>query len=121
MTLFVEVALPVPLTKTFTYRIPSELEGSVGKGSIVCCPFGSRLMNGVVWQISSSYEGTYEIRDILDVISSASCMNENLFRLCEWLSVYYCQPLGQVVEHAIFPGLKKVDYLLVQTNYLNLN
>ncbi|MEZ5989041.1 MAG: primosomal protein N' [Planctomycetota bacterium] len=45
---FASVALDLPLTKEFTYRVPGPLLGRVDRGSRVRVPFGKRLLSGVV-------------------------------------------------------------------------
>jgi primosomal protein N' (replication factor Y) len=46
-----EVALAVPLRRTFTYAIPTSLEGRVKAGSRVVVPFRRRAMIGVVVEV----------------------------------------------------------------------
>ena len=42
LTLFVQVALPLPLD-TFTYRVPFELNDTIQKGQLVAVYFGRRI------------------------------------------------------------------------------
>ena len=44
----VDVAVPVPVRSTFTYRVPPALARRVRVGSRVLVPFGSRLLTGYV-------------------------------------------------------------------------
>ena len=45
---YCEVALPVPLRTTFTYRVPDALDELVVPGARVVVPFRNRAMIGVV-------------------------------------------------------------------------
>ncbi|MEG0701706.1 MAG: hypothetical protein RR442_09325, partial [Muribaculaceae bacterium] len=42
MPQYVEVILPLPLYSTFTYHIPSSIDGEVKIGSRVLVPFGRK-------------------------------------------------------------------------------
>ena len=52
--LFAEVAIPVPVRQTFTYRIPAALDGRVVPGLPVNVPFGRRSAEGFVVSIGDS-------------------------------------------------------------------
>jgi hypothetical protein len=43
---FVEVALPLPLRQTFTYRLPAGLQDNVKLGARLLVPFGKRQLTG---------------------------------------------------------------------------
>ena len=45
---YVEVALPVPLRRVFTYGVPDSLRGSLRCGSRVAVSFNRRKLAGVV-------------------------------------------------------------------------
>jgi len=45
---YIEVALPLPLRKTFTYEVPAELRAEVSPGKRILVPFGRRLLTGFV-------------------------------------------------------------------------
>ena len=47
----VEVAVPVPLGRAFTYEVPEALAAKVAVGSRVYCPFGGRRTLGVVLRV----------------------------------------------------------------------
>ena len=51
---FCEVALPVPLRTTFTYRVPDALDELVVPGARVVVPFRNRAMIGVVLEASQN-------------------------------------------------------------------
>ncbi|MDP7386185.1 MAG: hypothetical protein QF593_09160, partial [Nitrospinota bacterium] len=47
---FVEVAVPIPVDRTFTYRAPKSMRdrGRPRRGERVRVPFGGRVLTGVV-------------------------------------------------------------------------
>ena len=45
---YVDVALPVPLRRTFTYAVPRALAGQVKRGARVAVPFARRKAVGIL-------------------------------------------------------------------------
>ena len=79
VTYFADVLLPLPLSTTFTYRIPVELEDRVFFGIRVIVPFGrNKLLSGIVSKIHTQtpqVQAKY-ILDILDtqpIITTQQC------------------------------------------------
>ncbi|HWV58493.1 MAG TPA: hypothetical protein VNZ57_13650, partial [Longimicrobiales bacterium] len=96
--MLVEVALPLPLPRTFTYRVPG---GSVAVGSRVLVPFRSRQQIGWVVEASAEAPETGEIRDISRVLDAEPAVPAELLELCRWVADYYVAPLGQVLRAAL--------------------
>ena len=63
MSAYVQVALPVPLFKTFTYAVPEEWADRDLVGMRVSVPFGRRTMTGVIVEERESTE-LDRVRDI---------------------------------------------------------
>jgi primosomal protein N' (replication factor Y) len=103
---YAEVAVPVPLRRAFTYRIPDALVPSVRPGSLVQVPFGTRVVDGFVLglQAASPREDVKEISGVEDPELS---LPETVMALCRWVSDYYLAPLGEVLRAALPAGLGK--------------
>ena len=43
---FVEAVLPLPLRRSFTYRVPEPLRSKIGLGARLLLPFGKRSLTG---------------------------------------------------------------------------
>jgi len=101
---FVDVALPVPLHKTFTYSVPPEFQSAVAPGMRVLVPFGKRSHTGVIVHVSkrSSVSGIRPLQDLLDVTPTYA---QDLLRLTQWISEYYMAPWGEVLRTAAPHGL----------------
>ncbi|MCI0459197.1 MAG: hypothetical protein L0Z62_19750, partial [Gemmataceae bacterium] len=67
---FCEVALPVPLHETFTYRVPPGLAAQVCVGGRVLVPFRQRKLVGVVTAVSPVPRFRARLRDILQVVDT---------------------------------------------------
>lgn len=102
--LFAEVAVPLGLATTLTYRIPPELQGSVRVGSRVGVPLGPRLLTAFVVDVTgtSSVAASTKLRDIAEVFDGGEpAYDERLLRLCRWAADYYLAPLGEMLKVAL--------------------
>jgi primosomal protein N' (replication factor Y) (superfamily II helicase) len=65
----VDIALPVPLDRIFTYLVPPELAGAVELGRRVLVPFGRKKLSGVIVGFPTS-PPAHSLRPLLDVLDS---------------------------------------------------
>ncbi len=92
---YVEVALPLPLFRTFTYRVDEG--GFPPEGSRVLVPF--RRKEGVGWVVGvGDPEGLGRIRPILDRLDETPSLSPELLTLARWMAEYYVAPLGIVIR-----------------------
>ena len=103
---YAEVAIPIPLRRVFTYRIPDAMLGSVGPGAVVQVPFGRRNATGFV--VGLAREAVFpEIKDIAGVEEAELSVPADVLDLCRWVSDYYLASLGEVLRAALPAGLGK--------------
>ena len=97
----VEVALPLPLYRTFVYRlVGGPLPSS---GTRVLVPF--RRSEAIGWVVGpGDPAGIRGIRDVLDVLEREPSVPEELIRLARWMSRYYVAPLGLTLK-SMLPAL----------------
>jgi primosomal protein N' (replication factor Y) len=99
MPAYCEVALPVPLDRTFTYAVR---EGQrPRRGARVIVPFRSEKLIGVVTSLSERAPQEYEVRSleaVLDEDSEDPLLSDHLLTLGEWMAQYYLAPLGEVLR-----------------------
>lgn len=96
--MLVDVALPLPIPRTFTYRLEG---GEVPEGTRVLVPFGRRRLIG--WVVGRA-TGEVELERVLnvhEVLEETPSLPRDLFRLCQWVADYYLAPLGQVLRAAL--------------------
>ena len=55
------------LDKAFTYLIPKELELKIKVGMKVLVPFNTRLVHGIVLEITDKYTDNYELKSIVRI------------------------------------------------------
>ncbi|MYG82128.1 MAG: primosomal protein N', partial [Gemmatimonadetes bacterium] len=92
----VEVALPVPVRRLFTYRVAGAPPPA---GTAVRVPFRKRTLTG--WVVGGGTE-VAGVRDVLGVMDSRLGAGSELLELARWIADYYVAPLG-VVLRAMLP------------------
>ncbi|HEY5331091.1 MAG TPA: primosomal protein N' [Acidobacteriaceae bacterium] len=96
MSLYCDVALPVPLDRAFTY----ELRGLAAEvGARVLVPFGGQRLVGVVVGVhDNAPEAGVEVKPVEMVLDAAALLPEHLMELARWIAGYYVAPLGEVLR-----------------------
>jgi len=100
MAQLVDVALPIPLFRTFTYEVNGDAAHAVATGSRVVVPFRQRREIGIVVGEGKLREGVSP-RRVLEVPDSEPVIDPPLLALCRWLSEYYVTPLGVALRCAL--------------------
>ncbi|HEU0012736.1 MAG TPA: primosomal protein N' [Longimicrobium sp.] len=105
--MFVEVALPLPLPRTFTYAVPPELRGQAREGARVLVPFGKDERIGWIDRLAQAPapERAGRIKPISGVLDAVPTAPRSILRLCRWIGDYYLAPLGIVLRTALPTGL----------------
>jgi primosomal protein N' (replication factor Y) (superfamily II helicase) len=103
----VEVALPVPLFRNFTYSVGAEVEGSAAVGCRAVVPFRQRSEIGIVVATGEPRAGI-EPKPVIELPDVQPVVNDVLLRLCRWISEYYVVPLGVVLRSALPAALTGV-------------
>ncbi|MGA8940892.1 MAG: primosomal protein N' [Acidobacteriaceae bacterium] len=96
MSVYCDVALPVPLDRAFTYELGG-LEAEVGARVMV--PFGGQRLVGVVVGLHDVAPGDgVEVKRVQQVMDEAALLPDELMELGKWVAAYYCAPLGEVLR-----------------------
>jgi primosomal protein N' (replication factor Y) len=100
MPAFCDIALPIPLDTTFTYRVPNGnalLSNGAQPvvGGRVLVPFREQRLSGVVVALHDR-EPSVKTKSVLQVLDTAPVLDEHLMRLAGWIAEYYLAPLGEV-------------------------
>ncbi|HEX8713834.1 MAG TPA: hypothetical protein VF730_18310, partial [Terracidiphilus sp.] len=105
MPAYCEVALPVPLDRTFTYALREEQLPR--RGSRVIAPFKNEKLIGVVTAAETKAPPDVEVRYLEAVLDEEPLLGEHLLALAEWIAQYYIAPLGEVLR-AMLPLMAEV-------------
>src|SRR5947209_13633443 len=95
--LYCDVALPVPVSRSFTYSLPLTLRHRVKPGCRVLVPFGSRNLTGVVLRTSNETP-SQDTREALKLLDEEPVLDAQLLHLGHWIADYYCAPIGEVFK-----------------------
>jgi len=96
VSVYCDVALPVPLDRAFTYEL-GELEAEVGARVMV--PFGGQRLVGVVVGLHDVAPGDdVEVKRVQQVMDDVALLPGELMELGRWVAGYYCAPLGEVLR-----------------------
>jgi primosomal protein N' (replication factor Y) len=94
---FIDVSLPVPLARAFTYGLPETLRHRAKPGCRIVVPFGSRKMTGVILK-AHNHAPDVETREALRLLDEEPVFDAKLLDLGRWVAEYYCAPLGDVLR-----------------------
>jgi primosomal protein N' (replication factor Y) len=108
----VDIALPVPLDRVFTYLVPPELSAAVELGRRVIVPFGRKKLSGVIVGFPASAP-PYALRPLTDVIDSRPTFSDEMLKLTRWMADYYMTPWGEVLKTASPQGTAASSRLMV--------
>lgn len=104
----IQVAVPVPLRRTFDYRIPEKTPWPP-LGVRVQVPFGRRhrLVGVVVGRRDHSDVPAARLKSIVQVLDVEPLLSEDMLALLIRVSEYYHHPLGEVVAAALPVSLRQ--------------
>jgi primosomal protein N' (replication factor Y) (superfamily II helicase) len=109
--MFAEVAIPLNLHQTFTYRLPGSFAASARPGCRVLVPFGKQLLTGYVVDLFESLEETgqnseeIEIKEVEELFDTEPLVTPELLDLTKWIADYYYAPWGEVIKSCLPAGI----------------
>src|SRR5688572_9057443 len=92
--MLLEVALPVPLPRTFTYRSATP----IAPGTRVHVQFSGRRLTGLVTGPAPEGRPLKNLRDIETILESEPSVPADLLELARWIADYYLAPIGVVLR-----------------------
>ena len=102
-----EIAFPVPLHRTFYYRMPSALEASATSGLRALVPFGFRQAAGVIVRLLKDSEadlsGFREVKSVIKLLDEKPVFKDDIVELAFWIRDRWNSPVGLSLE-AFFGG-----------------
>ncbi|AMC10122.1 primosomal protein N' [Lutibacter profundi] len=102
MNYFINVILPIPLQKLFTYKITEAEATFLSKGMRVAVEFGkSKVYTALVYKIHNEPPIGYEAKDIHQILDETPIVNEFQLKHWEWIANYYMCSLGEVYRAAM--------------------
>lgn len=106
---YCELYVPLPLEGGFTYKIPEEMDITLGMRVVV--PFGSRSLTGFVTKIFDTppdLPATIEIKEIKKSLDTEPIFGTQEIELARWIARFYLCSVGEALS-AILPSAKRVS------------
>ena len=100
----VEVALPVPSRKTFTYLLPKGQEKQI-TGKRVMVPLGPRTVTGLILGPRPQPSSHNSLKKVFRVLDKEPLLSRTMIDLGQWISDYYMSPIGETLRAMLPPGL----------------
>jgi primosomal protein N' (replication factor Y) len=102
LNFFVDVILPIPLTKLFTYKITKAEAAFLKPGVRIAVEFGkSKIYTALAYQIHNNEPTGYEAKDIHQILDEHPVVNALQLAHWEWIASYYICSLGEVFKAAL--------------------
>ncbi len=104
MSYFINVILPIPLDKEFTYSVNKDEAGFLKPGMRVAVQFGkSKIYAALVTKVHQIAPVVYEAKEIEHILDESPIVTSNQLQLWSWISDYYLSTKGEVMRAAL-PG-----------------
>ncbi len=106
MARFAEVAVSLPMDRTFHYSIPDNLSADIKIGKRVFVPFLNRSIVGYVVGLTDTAD-VKNVKSIISVIDKEPILNEEILKLTRWVKDNYFCSWGEAIAAVIPAGIKK--------------
>ncbi len=107
VTIFADVLVPVPVPKTFTYRVPHDWNEFVIPGIRVAVQFGYRkVYAGIVLSVSEEPPVGYQAQYILELLDDKPIVSTKQLQFWNWIAAYYMAFPGDVMATALPAGFR---------------
>ena len=119
----IDVAVALPVSGVYTYRVPIGLLPALSPGKRVLVPFGRRRVTAYVLK-STDRPPVSKLKSIVAVLDEQPLFPSGMLPLFEWAAAYYMHPLGEVIQAALPTGLnvaEQVQYQLTAQGRKALN
>ena len=107
-TSYAEVAVPLHVFQTFTYRLSPEQSVQAEVGARLVVPLGRNLVTGYVVSLHDQLPaelGEVDVKDAHTLVDAEPVCNPEILQLARWVADYYACPLGEVIRAALPPGM----------------
>ncbi|NRD19814.1 primosomal protein N' [Winogradskyella eckloniae] len=120
---FIDVILPIPLQKAFTYHITEAESKFLQPGMRVAVPFGKRkIYTAIVYSIHQNPPTAYDAKTIHQIIDETPVVTSNQLKHWEWMAKYYMCSIGEVLRAAMPNAyLLESETVISKNEKLNVN
>lgn len=102
MNYFIEVIVPLSLSKTFTYKVSESEYYFIKKGMRIAVPFGkNKVYTALVVDLHQNPPTLYEAKEIHQILDEKPIVNEFQINHWFWIASYYMCNIGDVYRGAL--------------------
>ncbi len=108
MRVYAEVAVPLHVLQTFTYRLTPDQSTEAQVGARVVVPLGRNVVTAYIVNLLDELPedlAEIDIKDAQSLVDSAPVCSPEILQLARWVADYYACPLGEVIKAALPPGM----------------
>jgi primosomal protein N' (replication factor Y) len=99
---FIDVILPIPLQKAFTYHVTQAEAEFLKPGMRVAVPFGkSKIYTALAYKTHNNPPTAYEAKTIHQILDEKPIITAHQLKHWEWIAKYYMCSLGEVMRAAM--------------------
>lgn len=109
---FAEIAVALPLDRTFHYRIPKSMKNKIEIGKRVWVEFRNEDKIGYVVGFAKLPE-VKDVKPVKSMIDKEPIISPGMLELCRWMSRTYLSSLGEAIN-ATVPGVLKKGKISVR-------
>ena len=106
---YVDVAIPLPIFHTFTYRVPESCS-DLSPGRRLIVPFGRRYLTGIAVNVHANARPG-EIKPVRRLLDDGPLLSPELVELGLWMASYYFAPPGEALRVMVPPGVLRTRVL----------
>ncbi|MBI3652277.1 MAG: primosomal protein N' [Acidobacteria bacterium] len=102
--MFAEVAVPVAIRQTFTYRLVGDMAYRAQIGCRVVVPLNKKLLTGFIVALHETLPDellSTEIREVEELLDETPIIDSAMLALTRWMSDYYYAPWGECIRAAL--------------------
>ncbi len=115
MNFYINVILPLPLEKQFTYEVTPDEAEFLKPGMRVAVPFGkTKIYTGIVAGIHQNTPQKYEAKPIEQILDESPVVTKHQLKFWDWIARYYMCAEGEVLKAALPGGFLLESETLVQ-------
>jgi len=107
------VALPYPLSRPFSYNVPSKWENYLFESQRVLVPFGEKKIRGFIVSLEDGNDP--QLKEIIEPIDLFPIITPPLLKLIYWIKDTFIIPIGVILKYALSNALNLEDFLLIRT------
>ena len=99
--MYAQIVFPLASFKSFTYKIPPNLQNNVFIGCCINATFRNKKIIGHILELSTNTTYTGKAHSITSICKNQFKIPIDLWKTIIWMSKYYIAPMGLCIKSAI--------------------